>query len=114
VKLESVMPSLMVLSKLSEIFHYFMGISMGKGGDLSAVDADVSRDDQATLNSYRLTLTALLRTLGDQPERFEARALRAFVREWAGQGGSIAPERWSPQYTCFCAFSSPSAAAPQA
>ena len=42
---------------------------------------------QATLNGYRLTLMALLHRLGDQPERFEAQALRAFVLERAGQGG---------------------------
>jgi integrase/recombinase XerD len=42
---------------------------------------------QATLNGYRLTITALLQTLGDQPERWTARALRAFVLERAGQGG---------------------------
>ena len=42
---------------------------------------------QATLNGYRLTLTALLHTLGDQPECWTARALRAFVLERAGQGG---------------------------
>jgi hypothetical protein len=42
---------------------------------------------QATLNGYRLTLTALLHTLGDQPERWTARALRAFVLERAGVGG---------------------------
>jgi len=42
---------------------------------------------QATLNGYRLTLTALLHTLGDQPECWTARALRAFVLEQAGQGG---------------------------
>jgi integrase/recombinase XerD len=42
---------------------------------------------QATLNGYRLTLLTLLHRLGDQPERFEAQALRAFVLEHAGQGG---------------------------
>ena len=42
---------------------------------------------EATLNGYRWTLTALLHTLGDQPKRFEARALRAFVLERAGHGG---------------------------
>jgi integrase/recombinase XerD len=42
---------------------------------------------QATLNGYRLPLTALLDQLGDQPECFEAQALRAFVLEQAGQGG---------------------------
>lgn len=40
-----------------------------------------------TLNGYRLTLTALLHTLGEQPERFEARALRAFVLARVGDGG---------------------------
>jgi integrase/recombinase XerD len=43
---------------------------------------------QATLNGYRLTLTALLDQLGDQPERWKAQALRTFVLEQAGQGGS--------------------------
>jgi integrase/recombinase XerD len=42
---------------------------------------------EATLNGYRLTITALLQTLGDQPECWTARALRAFVLERAGQGG---------------------------
>jgi integrase/recombinase XerD len=42
---------------------------------------------QATLSGYRLTLTALLDRLGDQPERFQAQALRTFVLELAGQGG---------------------------
>jgi len=42
---------------------------------------------QATLNGYRLTLIALLDRLGDQPERFQAQALRTFVLERAGQGG---------------------------
>ena len=42
---------------------------------------------QATLNGYRLTLLTLLHRLGDQPERFEAQALRAFVLEHAGPGG---------------------------
>lgn len=42
---------------------------------------------QATLNGYRLTLTALLHRLGNQPEHFEAQTLRAFVLEQAGQGG---------------------------
>src|SRR4029434_2130316 len=42
---------------------------------------------QATLNGYRLPLTALLNQLGDQPECFEAQALRAFVLEQARQGG---------------------------
>jgi site-specific recombinase XerD len=42
---------------------------------------------QATLNGYRLTITALLQTLGDQPECWTARALRAFVLERARQGG---------------------------
>jgi integrase/recombinase XerD len=42
---------------------------------------------QTTLNGYRLTLTAFLHTLGDQPEHFEARALRAFVIERVGPGG---------------------------
>jgi site-specific recombinase XerD len=40
-----------------------------------------------TLNGYRLTLTALLHTLGEQPERFEARALRTFVLARVGAGG---------------------------
>lgn len=42
---------------------------------------------QATLNGYRLPITALLHTLGEQPERFDARALRAFVLDHAGQQG---------------------------
>ncbi len=42
---------------------------------------------QATLNGYRLTLTTLLDRLGDQPERFAAQTLRAFVLEQARQGG---------------------------
>lgn len=42
---------------------------------------------QATLNGYRLTITAMLHMLGDQPECLTARALRAFVLERAGPGG---------------------------
>jgi site-specific recombinase XerD len=41
----------------------------------------------ATLKGYRLTIIALLHTLGEQPERFEAKALRHFVLERAGQQG---------------------------
>jgi site-specific recombinase XerD len=41
----------------------------------------------ATLKNYRLTIIALLRTLGEQPERFEAHALRHFVRARAEQQG---------------------------
>ncbi|HEY5869882.1 MAG TPA: tyrosine-type recombinase/integrase [Candidatus Tectomicrobia bacterium] len=42
---------------------------------------------QATLNGYRLTLMTLLHTLGEEPEHFEAQALRAFVLARVGQGG---------------------------
>lgn len=41
----------------------------------------------ATLKGYRLTIIALLQTLGGQPERFEAKSLRNFVLERAGQQG---------------------------
>ena len=41
----------------------------------------------ATLKNYRLTIIALLHTLGEQPERFEANALRTFVRTRAEQPG---------------------------
>jgi integrase/recombinase XerD len=41
----------------------------------------------ATLKGYRLTIRALLHTLGEQPERFEATALRQFVLKRAGQQG---------------------------
>ena len=41
---------------------------------------------KATLNGYRLTLIALLDRLGDQPEHFQAQALRTFVQERAGRG----------------------------
>ena len=40
-----------------------------------------------TLNGYHQTLTALLHTLGEQSEHFEAHALRAFVLEYVGSGG---------------------------
>ena len=39
---------------------------------------------EATLNGYRLTIVALLQALGDQPERYKAQALRAFVLSRAG------------------------------
>jgi integrase/recombinase XerD len=42
----------------------------------------------ATLTGYRPTITALLQTLGDSPERFDATTLRAFVLARA-QGGGI-------------------------
>jgi integrase/recombinase XerD len=41
----------------------------------------------ATLQGYRLTIIALLHTLGEQPERFEVTSLRHFVLERAGQQG---------------------------
>jgi integrase/recombinase XerD len=41
----------------------------------------------ATLNIYRLTLLDLLETLGDQPARYDARALRAFVLDRANRHG---------------------------
>ena len=41
----------------------------------------------ATLNGYRLTIVALLQTLGEQPERYEAKALRTFVLNQAGDKG---------------------------
>lgn len=41
----------------------------------------------ATLNGYRLTIVALLQTLGEQPEHYEAQALRAFVLQRAGDKG---------------------------
>src|SRR2546428_7466292 len=34
---------------------------------------------EATLKNYRLTIIALLHTLGEQPERFEAKSLRTFM-----------------------------------
>ena len=42
---------------------------------------------EATLNGYRLTITALLQTLGDQPEQYQAQALRAFVLNRVGDKG---------------------------
>jgi site-specific recombinase XerD len=42
---------------------------------------------EATLKGYRLTIVALLQTLGEQPERYEAQALRAFVLNRAGDNG---------------------------
>jgi integrase/recombinase XerD len=42
---------------------------------------------ELTLNDYRPTLTELLQTLGDQPQQYNAHALRAFVLDRArGQG----------------------------
>jgi len=41
----------------------------------------------ATLKNYRLTIIDLLHTLGEQPERFEAKSLRHFVLARAGQQG---------------------------
>ena len=41
----------------------------------------------ATRNGSRLTITALLHRRGDPPARLTAQALRACVRERAGQGG---------------------------
>jgi site-specific recombinase XerD len=42
---------------------------------------------EATLRGYRQTLLALLHALGEQPESFEAKALRDFVLARAGHGG---------------------------
>jgi integrase/recombinase XerD len=42
---------------------------------------------EATLNTYRLPIIDLLHTLGEQPEDFEAKALRAFILEHAGRHG---------------------------
>jgi site-specific recombinase XerD len=42
---------------------------------------------EATLKNYRLTIIALLHTLGEQPERFEAKSLRTFVLARARQPG---------------------------
>jgi site-specific recombinase XerD len=42
---------------------------------------------EGTLNGYGLTIVALLQTLGDQPERYEAQTLRAFVLNRAGDKG---------------------------
>jgi integrase/recombinase XerD len=42
---------------------------------------------EATLTGYRQTILALLHTLGEQPEAFEAKALRTFVLTRAGCGG---------------------------
>ena len=42
---------------------------------------------EATLNGYRRTIVALLQTLGEQPERYAAQALRAFVLHRAGDTG---------------------------
>ena len=41
----------------------------------------------ATLNTYRLTLIAVLQTLGDQPAQYDARALRAFILDRARRHG---------------------------
>jgi site-specific recombinase XerD len=40
-----------------------------------------------TLDNYRLTLLDLLQRLGDQPERYDAQALRAFVHDRASRYG---------------------------
>ncbi len=42
---------------------------------------------EATLTGYRQTILALLHTLGEQPEDFDAKTLRAFVLTHAGRGG---------------------------
>jgi integrase/recombinase XerD len=42
---------------------------------------------EATLNNYRLPLLDLLQTLGDQPEQFEAKALRDFILDRARHRG---------------------------
>jgi site-specific recombinase XerD len=42
---------------------------------------------EATINTYRRPIIALLHTLGEQPEYFEAQALRTFVLERAGRCG---------------------------
>jgi site-specific recombinase XerD len=42
---------------------------------------------EATLNTYRRPIIELLHTLGEQPESFEAKALRTFVLERAGRSG---------------------------
>lgn len=42
---------------------------------------------EATLTTYRLPITDLLHTLGEQPEYFEAKALRTFILERAGHSG---------------------------
>ncbi len=42
---------------------------------------------EATLNTYRLPIIDLLQTLGEPPEDFEVKALRAFVLERAGRSG---------------------------
>jgi integrase/recombinase XerD len=42
---------------------------------------------EATLNTYRPTIIDLLQTLGEQPEDFEAKALRCFVLHRAECGG---------------------------
>lgn len=41
----------------------------------------------ATLKGYRLTIIDLLQTLGERPERFEAKSLRAFVLDRTEQKG---------------------------
>lgn len=40
-----------------------------------------------TLNNYRLTLLDLVRTLGERPERYDAKALRGFVLDRASRHG---------------------------
>jgi integrase/recombinase XerD len=42
---------------------------------------------EATLTTYRRPILELLHTLGEQPERFAATALRTFVLDRAGRGG---------------------------
>lgn len=42
---------------------------------------------EATLNTYRRSIVDLLQTLGEQPEDFEATALRTFILERAGCSG---------------------------
>jgi len=42
---------------------------------------------EATLNTYRRPIIDLLQTLGEQPERFKAKALRTFVLDRTGRRG---------------------------
>jgi len=59
---------------------------------------------EATLKNYRLTIIALLPTLGEQPERFEAKSLRPFGLARAGQQGLARAKTVVPAGRMFLRF----------
>lgn len=69
---------------------------------------------EATLNTYRLPIIDLLQTLGEPPEDFEVKALRAFVLERAGRSGISHAKTVVQAVRIFYAFSSPLAGAHRA